>query len=121
MREFTKIINQSEAENKIQLESETELFNNLILISTIILNDFMKNEAEKSLQDYIEIFFKQVDEDVNKQNKNIVLKSILEPVSSNETNNEDDLSSQYSTLSSILGIQPPPKVYDSSKDDVKEM
>lgn len=92
---------QSDAENKIQLESDTELFNNLILISTIILNDNVKNEAEKSLQDYIEIFFKQVDQDTTQTfTKNIVQNN-------DDNNNDDDLSSQYSTLSSILGIQVP--------------
>lgn len=49
----------------------------------------MKTEAESSLENYIEIYFKKID------NQNIFINDDY----------DDEISSQYSTLSSILGIQ----------------
>ncbi len=82
----------------MRVETDSLVLNNLTLIATIILNDDMKTEAEKSLQNYIEIFFKRMDgvEQTN-STKNEVVEDQLDE--------EDDLVSQYSTLSSMLGIQ----------------
>ena len=48
-KEFT-ITKSNEENDFVQIEFETEMFNNLILLATIILNDNTKNEAERSLQ-----------------------------------------------------------------------
>ena len=94
---FANIKNNNEENDLVQIECETELFNNLILIATIILNDNMKNEAERTLQNYLEIFFKQLDEKNSSENK---------PKNNINVNSdcEEDSSSQYSTLSSFLGL-----------------
>ena len=96
------------------------MLNNLILIATIILNDDMKNEAERSLQDYIEVFFKNMDGEEISQNKNLY-QSILNKdeiiISDDE---EDDLMSQYSTLSSMLGFQSAEKKYLSKNKSTKQ-
>lgn len=82
----------------VKVEAKSDLLNNLILIATIVLNNDMKNEAERSLENYIEVFFMNVDEDpetlTNKPGENQVV-----------SEDEDDLTSQYSTLSSMLGFQ----------------
>ena len=73
-----------------------KVFNNLILVATIILNDNMKNEAERTLQNYLEIFFKQLDDTNFSLNEKETTKL------SNDF--DEDSSSQYSTLSSFLGL-----------------
>ncbi len=65
----------------------------------------MKNEAERSLQDYIEIFFKNMDGEEIIPSRNLdqaVLNTDEIKISDDE---DDDLMSQYSTLSSMLGLQ----------------
>ena len=99
LNEFVEIENLEENNEFIKIKCDTEVLNNRILLSMIILNDTMKCEAENSLQNYIEIYFKQIDE-MNKLNQNENNKNM-----NDEDDNDDDLSSQYSTLSSLLGFQ----------------
>ena len=93
-KEFSFVVSRHEENELVQIECDTELFNNLMLIVTIILNDNMKNEAEKTLQNYLEIFFKQLDEKRGDSNKVTITFDC-----------DEDSSSQYSTLSSFLGLQ----------------
>jgi len=98
-KEFT-ITKLNEENDFVQIQFETEMFNNLILLATIILNDNMKNEAERSLQNYLEIFFKQLDDTetiLNEKKSKDIMTASFEC--------DEDLSSQYSTLSSFLGLQ----------------
>jgi hypothetical protein len=97
-KEFT-MTKTNEENDFVQIQFDTEIFNNLILLATIILNDNMKNEAERSLQSYLEIFFKKLDEKETSLNENKT-KDIM----SASYDCDEDLSSQYSTLSSFLGL-----------------
>jgi len=102
LQEFSDVVHFNE---HVEIACNTELLNNLILIATIILNDDMKKEAERSLQDYIEIFFKNMDGEEIIPSKNLdqtVLNTDEIKISDDE---DDDLTSQYSTLSSMLGLQ----------------
>ena len=80
----------------VRVESDSEVLNNLILIATIVLNDDMKTEAENSLQNYIEVFFKNMDGDDMPNSAQI---------GDQLSEDDDDLTSQYSSLSSMLGFQ----------------
>lgn len=93
LNEFTTIKPCSN-KDKIELEADYEIFNNLVLIETILLNDFVIKEAENSLENYVEVYFKEVDEE-----------NIKENVSATSLDVNDDEESQYSNLSTILGIQ----------------
>ena len=95
LKEFAKLQLSSEF---VRVETDSLVLNNLTLIATIILNDDMKTEAEKCLQNYIEIFFKRMD---GVEQPNSVKNDVIE----DQFDEEDDLVSQYSTLSSMLGIQ----------------
>ena len=90
----------------VKVEANSEMLNNIVLIATIILNDDMKTEAEKSLQNYIEVFFKNMDGTENmpqsKLEYGLKTDSLEQKISDDE---EEDLTSQYSTLSSMLGFQ----------------
>jgi hypothetical protein len=97
-KEFT--ITKSNENDFVQIEFDTDMFNNLILLATIILNDNMKNEAERSLQSYLEIFFKHLDEKEVALNESKSKGSMMASYDCDE-----DSSSQYSTLSSFLGLQ----------------
>ncbi|CAF0924045.1 unnamed protein product [Brachionus calyciflorus] len=90
LKDFSKILDQNDAENKTLLEIQTEIFNRIILLTTIILSDSSKNDDGKSIEDFVSQFFKQIDQ-------NFVDDSDC---------SDEDLTSQYSTLSSIIGIQP---------------
>ena len=97
-KEFT-ITKPNDDNDFVQIELDTDMFSNLILLATIILNDNMKNEAERSLQSYLEIFFKHLDEKVALNES----KSKGSMTASYDC--DEDSSSQYSTLSSFLGLQ----------------
>jgi len=88
LKEIAIIINNDK--NMTRIEINTKTLNNLILLTVITLND-IKIHDENNLHNYIELYFKNVD---NKMQK-------IE-----EENDEDlDEISSYSTVSSILGIQ----------------
>jgi hypothetical protein len=88
LKEIAIIINNDKNMTKIEINTKT--LNNLILLTVITLND-IKIHDENNLHNYIELYFKNVD---NKMQK-------IE-----EENDEDlDEISSYSTVSSILGIQ----------------
>lgn len=88
LKEISIIINNDK--NMTRIEINTKTLNNLILLTVIALND-IKIHDENNLYDYVELYFKNVD---NKMQK-------IE-----EENDEDlDEISSYSTVSSILGIQ----------------
>ncbi len=98
-KEFT-ITKPNDENDFVQIEFDTDMFSNLILLATIILNDNMKNEAERSLQSYLEIFFKHLDE------KEVALNESKSKGSMTASYDcDEDSSSQYSTLSSFLGLQ----------------
>ena len=97
-KEFTVLINHNEENDLVQMECDTEMFNNLLLVIIIILNDNMKNETEKTLQTYLEIYFKQLDDKIGISNLN-------KSYSKFNIDCDEDTSSQYSTLSSFLGLQ----------------
>ncbi|RNA23122.1 Tetratricopeptide repeat 28 [Brachionus plicatilis] len=82
LNNFTKNKEEDVSENKTQLEIESDIFNRINLFATIVLSDSSKNEAEKSLEDFVDFFFKKFDK-----------------------NDEHENESQYSTLSSIIGLQ----------------
>lgn len=87
LKEIAIIINN---DKNSRIEINTKTLNNLILLTVITLND-IKIHDENNLHNYIELYFKNVD---NKMQK-------IE-----EENDEDlDEISSYSTVSSILGIQ----------------
>jgi len=96
------------------------MLNNLILIATIILNDDMKNEAERCLQDYIEVFFKNMDGEEIVRNKDRHKSTMSKDELIISDDEEDDPSSQYSTLSSMLGIQSPEKKNGSIKKSMNQ-
>lgn len=92
----------------VKVEAKSEILNSIILIATIILNDDMKSEAEKTLQNYIEVFFKNMDGSdpaVEQHKIEYGLKGDSLDQKLSEDEEEDDLTSQYSTLSSMLGFQ----------------
>ena len=92
----------------VKVEANSEMLNSIILIATIILNDDMKMEAEKTLQNYIEVFFKNMDGSdpaVEQSKIDYGLKTDSLDQKLSEGEEEDDLTSQYSTLSSMLGFQ----------------
>ena len=77
----------------IKIEIDTFIFGNLILILKIVQHKpTNKNSDEQYLKNLIESYFKNLDD----QNNQIYDKVY---------DDDDDLSSQYSTLSSILGIR----------------
>ena len=76
----------TEKENNMRVEVETRVLNNIILLTVVTLNDSTKKEEEKFLQNYIQLFFKNVDKQL-------------------EDEQEENDSSSHSTVSSILGIQ----------------
>lgn len=82
MNNFSKNKEESDSENKTQLLIESEIFNRLNLLATIVLSDSQINDAEKSLVDFVDLFFKNID----------------------KTDDDENLS-QYSTLSSIIGLK----------------
>lgn len=93
LNEFSKI---TYFVDYVRVESDSEVLNNLILIATIVLNDDMKTEAESSLQNYIEVFFRNMDGDEMPNSAQI---------GDQFSEDDEDLTSQYSSLSSMLGFQ----------------
>jgi hypothetical protein len=105
-------------EGKVVLEIDIDRFNYLILIVTVVLNYELRNDPESVLQSLIERFFRRLDqraagdfehgEEVEikrRKNKPPVSSSHLGAPSAVVSDDENDLSSQYSTLSSLIGIQ----------------
>jgi hypothetical protein len=75
----------TEKENNMRVEVDRNTLNNIILLTVITLNDTTKKDEEKFLQNYIHLFFKNLSKVQDEQ--------------------EENDSSSYSTVSSILGIQ----------------
>lgn len=61
LKEFARLKNFSKSEQKVELEADSQVYDNLVLIGSILLNDFVVKEAEQSLENYVEVFFKEVD------------------------------------------------------------
>ena len=99
LREFASLTQDSDS---VRAEVDSEIFNSLILIATIVLSDNAKADYEKTLQNYIEVFFNKID--IQNRSEIKIDKEKLKQVAEDEEE-FDDASSQYSTLSSLLGIQ----------------
>lgn len=72
--------------NNIRIEIETKVLNYIILLTVITLNNKKMQDNDKYLQNYIELFFKNIDK-----------QKLVE--------DDFDDNSSHSTVSSILGIQ----------------
>jgi hypothetical protein len=89
LKTIGKLSNSNDSIDFVQFEIDSKLFGKLDLICKIILNDDdIEKDAEQKLESYIELYFQILDQDDEKENIQ-----------------EDELSSQYSTLSSLLGFQ----------------
>lgn len=77
LREFANLKKFSKYEGKVELEADSQTFNSLVLVTTILLSDILVKEAEKSLENYVEVYFKEVDNE-----KNLVKRKESPPLSS---------------------------------------
>jgi hypothetical protein len=100
--EFTLGVHHQD-ESKIELEIRLDRFNYLILIITVVLNYELRNDPESVLQSLIERFFCRLDRSEARLRRSQTYPGLI----SNEYEDEEncDISSQYSTLSSLIGIQ----------------
>jgi hypothetical protein len=103
-KEFTvQVFDQDDS--KIELEIKLDRFNYLILIITVVLNYEIRNDPESVLQSLIERFFRRLDRSEARQRRLRAGSSESDLLSDECEEQNGDASSQYSTLSSLIGIQ----------------
>ena len=82
IREFTCLKSLSREEEKVTVEADSDVFNKLVLITSILLNDYLIREAETMIEDYVEVYFREIDKEkeesiFNNDDESLSLSSML--------------------------------------------